>query len=465
MDSDKDTLISQQRERLFSSLTVPSIVKPCTLSDGILSLEENEVEAYRKVFRLDSSKITYFIPASGTGSRMFDFLQQFLGSSGQEQQEEVQLFLSKLSDFAFFSMIQEPWCENLRSDTPDLLGFCEHLLGPKGLHFSALPKALFPFHKLGEHRVSPLEGHLRLGNAFCDKVKAFHFTIQEEHVPLIRRFVQGLHIDFAFEIDFSVQSPESDSYVFDEFQRVLSSPSGDYLRRPAGHGALIENLSSLNSDLILIKNIDNIQCPEKDDEVNACWELLSGVYLSAKQALMEVFESRDKLKLEELNHRFKLFDEKLLSKPWDILSPMLQRPLRVCGMVPNEGMAGGGPFWLQSEGFLSKQIIEKSQIDPAQLSILSSSTHFNPVMLVTSSFDALGKPFNFQHFVKEDMSMAVKKNHFGNSVYYLEKPGLWNGSMYHWNSIFVEIPSTVFSPVKNVMDLLNPRHACSSSLG
>lgn len=464
MDSDKDTLISQQRARLFSSLTVPSIVRACTLKHGIVRLDENESEHYRKIFRLDSSTITYFIPASGSGSRMFDFLQRFLGSSGQEQKEEVQLFLTKLPDFAFYAMIHNGWREDLQSGTLDLLAFCEYLLGPKGLHFSALPKALFPFHASGEQRVSPLEGHLRLGTALSNKVKAFHFTLQQEHVPLVRQFIEYLPIEFPFNIDFSVQTPESDSYVFDEFQKVLVSPSGDYLRRPAGHGALIENLNALNSDLILIKNIDNIQCPEKDEEVNECWELLSGLFLYIKQGIIEAFTSKDKGKLQEINQRFNLFDEELLKRSWDELAPLLQRPLRVCGMVRNEGMAGGGPFWLNDEGYLSKQIIEKSQIDPAQLSVLSSSTHFNPVMMVTSSFDSQGNPYNFHHFVKDDMAMAVKKNHFGNSVYYLEKPGLWNGSMYHWNSVFVEIPSDVFSPVKNVMDLLNPCHACSSSL-
>lgn len=464
MDSDKDTLISQQRERLFSSLTVPSIIRACTLKDGIVRLEENETEQYRELFRLDSSTITFFIPASGSGSRMFDFLQLFLGTSGQEQKEEVQLFLTKLSEFAFYSMIQDVWRKDLQSGTLDLLAFCEYLLGPKGLHFSALPKALFPFHTSGEQRISPLEGHLRLGTVISHNVKAFHFTLQEEHVPLVRQFIQCLPTKFPFNIDFSVQTPQSDSYVFDEFQQVLISPSGDYLRRPAGHGALIDNLSSLNSDLILIKNIDNIQCQEKDEQVNACWELLSGLYLYAKKGISDALSSKDRGGLEELNQRFNLFDEELLKRSWEELVPLLQRPLRVCGMVRNEGMAGGGPFWLKEEGHLSKQIIEKSQIDPAQLSVLSLSTHFNPVMMVTSSFDSQGNPYNFHHFVKDDMAMAVKKNHFGNSVYYLEKPGLWNGSMYYWNSIFVEIPSDVFSPVKNVMDLLNPCHVCSSSL-
>ncbi|MBM3164984.1 MAG: DUF4301 family protein [Bacteroidetes bacterium] len=460
MDSDKDTLISQQRERLFSSLSVPPIVKPCKIGEGILVVNPAECQRYREAFLSDKSSIVFFIPSSGTGSRMFDFLQQFLGSSGQEQAEEAKLFLSKLSSFAFYANISEEWRRNIELKDFDLLSFCDYLLGSKGLHFSALPKALFPFHRVDNRNYSPMERHLCQGRLFSGRIQSYHFTLQQEHFSLLQNFAMELNEDFPFEVDFSVQSSKSDSYVFDEFQRVLFHSSGEYLKRPSGHGALIENLNNLHSSLIFIKNIDNVQCPKQDNEVVACWELLAGVFLTVKQKIGEILQSKDIDALIALNERYQVLDDLQLGESWETLTQVLLRPLRVCGMVRNEGMSGGGPFWIRDEGILSKQIIEKSQIDPAQLSLLSESTHFNPVMIVASSFDAQDKPFNFDDFVREDMSMAVKKNHFGNSVYYLEKPGLWNGSMFHWNSVFIEIPSRLFSPVKNVMDLLNPCHHC-----
>jgi hypothetical protein len=157
---------------------------------------------------------------------------------------------------------------------------------------------------------------------------------------------------------------------------------------------------------------------------------------------------------------FHLLDEATIVHSWKELEYILHRPMRVCGMVKNEGMPGGGPFWVSHEGVRTKQIIEKSQIDSVHLAKLTESSHFNPVMMAVSPYDLAGNKLDLTHYVREDLSMAVKKNHLGKTVYYLEKPGLWNGSMYHWNTVFVEIPSKVFSPVKNVMDLLHPSHRC-----
>jgi hypothetical protein len=263
-------------------------------------------------------------------------------------------------------------------------------------------------------------------------------------------------VPFQFEV--SIQAPESNSFVFDEFQRVMTNPNGDFLKRPSGHGALLSNLSRVDTDLILIKNIDNIQHPKSDAQVQGIWELLCGVYLEIVERLKGIYLQKDREALLELNAIYQLFESQIETMSWATLEPLLLRPLRVCGMVPNEGMSGGGPFWVHGEELNSKQIIEKSQLGTSQLSKLSESTHFNPVMMVLSPYSIEGQRLDLNEFVREDMAMAVKKNHFGNDVFYLEKPGLWNGSMFDWNSVFVEIPSSVFSPVKNVMDLLKPPH-------
>lgn len=460
MNVDKDTLISQQRDRLFASLAMPHIVKACTVEDGILSLDEASMERYRSVFHDDASSLAFFIPASGSGSRMFDFLQQFLGTMGQESTDEVRLFFSELSNFAFFPLISEEWQKSIATSEVDLLAFCEYLLGAKGLNFSNIPKALFPFHNLRGKLYSPLEGHLQQGYNLSKKVKEFHFTVQQEHAAAVQLKIEEHLTSIPVQVHLSIQSPESDSFVYDEFQQALTYPSGEYIKRPSGHGALLENLNRVSTELVLIKNIDNVQCPGRDSEINQYWEVLSGLFLEVQQEIKHVIDLREIQRFHDLNERFHLFDPGLANASWEHILAALKRPLRVCGMVRNEGMAGGGPFWCKDGGYNSKQIIEKSQIDPIHLALLAESTHFNPVMMVASPFDRDGNRYEFSAFVKEDMSMAVKKNHFGKTVYYLEKPGLWNGSMFYWNSLFVEIPSSVFSPVKNVMDLLKSEHIC-----
>jgi hypothetical protein len=313
---------------------------------------------------------------------------------------------------------------------------------------------------MNEKNTSPLEGHLRQGKTSLKPIDSFHFTVQQEHLYQLSAERDVLLKSFPFNIDFSTQALETDSYVFDEFMQPLSNQSASYVRRPAGHGAILSNLNDLGSDLIFIKNIDNIQCPSHDEPVNNAWELLGGVMVSLRAELLSAYSAKDIAAFKRVCSDFQLLDETDVITRWEDVSAMLQRPYRVCGMVKNEGMPGGGPFWVSHEGVKTKQIIEKSQIDSIHLAKLTESSHFNPVMMAISPYDLMGNKLDLTKFVREDLSMAVKKNHLGKTVYYLEKPGLWNGSMYHWNTIFVEIPSNVFSPVKNVMDLLNPSHCC-----
>jgi hypothetical protein len=458
MEKDVDKLIKEQKERLFSSLTVPPIAKACTVGDGIIAISEPQRSHFIAIFTSKNPSMSFFIPASGSGSRMFDFLQQFLGSMGHEQADDVKLFLSKLSSFAFYHQVAAPWKERLSTGDVDLLTFCDYLLGAKGLDFSGTPKALFPFHEIQGSTATPLEGHIRQAKAFAYCLSLMHFTVQREHEQRIKERLNGIAPSVPFQFEVSIQAPESDSFVFDEFQRVMTNPNGDFLKRPSGHGALLSNLNRIDTELILIKNIDNIQHPKSDAQVQGIWELLCGVYLEIVERLKGIYLQKDREALLELNAIYQLFDSQIETISWATLEPLLLRPLRVCGMVPNEGMSGGGPFWVHGEKLNSKQIIEKSQLGTSQLSKLSESTHFNPVMMVLSPYNIEGQRLDLNEFVREDTAMAVKKNHFGNDVFYLEKPGLWNGSMFDWNSVFVEIPSSVFSPVKNVMDLLKPPH-------
>ena len=460
MEKDIQEAIDKQRNRLFSSLASPNIVEACTVGHGILQFAPEEIKKFQEAFVVYNGSISFFIPASGVGSRMFDFLQQFLGSMGHEQGDEVRLFLSNIESFAFYHEANEEWRQLLMDPSVDLLALCDYLLGPQGLDFSGTPKALFPFHRMSGRNITPFEGHLRQGFNAGKSIERFHFTVQQEHLNQLISEREGLGDSFVGEIDFSTQASETDSYVFDEFMQPLSNQSGSYVRRPAGHGAILSNLNGLASDLIFIKNIDNIQCPVQDEHVNQTWGLLGGVLVSLRAKLLNAYSVKDMPEFIRICNDFQLLDEAAGMIPWEDISTMLQRPFRVCGMVKNEGMPGGGPFWVSHEGHKTKQIIEKSQIDSIHLAKLTESSHFNPVMMAISPYDLMGNKLDLTQYVREDLSMAVKKNHLGKTVYYLEKPGLWNGSMYHWNTVFVEIPSNVFSPVKNVMDLLNPSHCC-----
>jgi hypothetical protein len=460
MEKDIQEAIDKQRNRLFSSLSSPNIVEACTVGHGILKYAPVEIKKFQEVFVASNGSISFFIPASGVGSRMFDFLQQFLGSMGHEQGDEVRLFLSKIESFAFYHEVNEEWRQLLMDPSVDLLALCDYLLGSQGLNFSGTPKALFPFHRMHEKNASPLESHLRQGKTALKPIDSFHFTVQEEHLSQLSMARDTLLNSFPFNIDFSTQAVETDSYVFDEFMQPMSNQTGSFVRRPAGHGAILSNLNGLASDLVFIKNIDNIQCPVQDEHVNQTWGLLGGVLVSLRAKLLKAYSEKNMPEIMRICIDFQLLDESVGEMPWEEISTMLQRPFRVCGMVKNEGMPGGGPFWVSHEGIKTKQIIEKSQIDSIHLAKLTESSHFNPVMMAISPYDLMGNKLDLTEFVREDLSMAVKKNHLGKTVYYLEKPGLWNGSMYHWNTVFVEIPSNVFSPVKNVMDLLNPSHCC-----
>lgn len=460
MEKDIQEAIDKQRNRLFSSLASPNIAEACRIGNGILTYTPEDIRKFQAVFVQNTGSLSFFIPASGVGSRMFDFLQQFLGSMGHEQGDEVRLFLSKIKSFAFYHEVNEGWRQLLMDPAVDLLALCDYLLGSHGLNFSGTPKALFPFHRFSGQSISPFEGHLRQGFNAAKQIERFHFTVQQEHLPQLSTARDALESSFPFKIDFSTQALETDSYVFDEFMHPLRNHSGSYVRRPAGHGAILSNLNGLESDVIFIKNIDNIQCPIYDEPVNQAWELLGGVLVQLRADLLRAHETKDVLSFKQVCIEYQLINESDDIAGWEDVITLLQRPYRVCGMVKNEGMPGGGPFWVSYEGVKTKQIIEKSQIDSIHLAKLTESSHFNPVMMAISPYDIMGNKLDLTQFVREDLSMAVKKNHLGKTVYYLEKPGLWNGSMYHWNTVFVEIPSNVFSPVKNVMDLLNPSHCC-----
>lgn len=456
--------MNEQRDILFSNLVSPDILRPCVVNDGILSLGTEERLQFVKFFQESNQPYSFFIPASGIGSRMFEFIHRFKQSVNDTDPEDFFRFIANLEKFAFYSSVDETWKTMDYSLRSNALAFCEYLLLPEGLNFRDIPKALFPFHLEDSKQKTPIESHVSQAKKFLNRPKGIHFTIQQNHQDSIQKKLRALTEDTSFPLDCSVQSATSDAYLFDEFKQPVLDGQGTPIRKPSGHGALIDNLSKMKSDVIFVKNIDNIQCGTMDEEVNHHWEMLGGVLLYIVKSLQEAIDKKDVCKIIELNDRFGFTSEIDQDVNIETALKLLNRPFRVCGMVRNEGMPGGGPFWVKHKKVISKQIIEKSQISQAHMSKLTASTHFNPVMMALYKNDLLGgQPHSLNDFIRTDLSMAVSKRHQEKMVYHIEKPGLWNGTMYGWNTVFIEIPSNIFSPVKSVLDLLSSPHQCIST--
>jgi hypothetical protein len=258
----------------------------------------------------------------------------------------------------------------------------------------------------------------------------------------------------------SNQKKETDAFCFTADQELFVE-DGNPVRRPAGHGALLGNLNDLDNDLVLIKNIDNVQHLQKSEIGNRYWKVMIGVLNAFKADLRELKSDFSESGLKELNNKYQFLSEQeveiILQQGIDSIC---NRPTRVCGMVKNEGKPGGGPFWVDHNGLISKQIIEKIQISDAedQQSIVETSTHFNPVYIALSKSNVNGERLDLEEYVDHSLNLVVKKDHKGTSITYRELPGLWNGSMGDWNTIFVEVPVEVFSPVKSVVDLFSEAH-------
>jgi hypothetical protein len=360
----------------------------------------------------------------------------------------------------------------------------EYLLTPKGLDYANLPKALLKFHRYPDHCRTPLEEHLIEAAAYTldqQGVARLHFTVTPEH--------RGAFIDHfehsrpryekdgvRFDVTFSTQHPATDTIAVDLHNRPFRDQHGHLLFRPAGHGALLENMHALQGDIVYIKNIDNV-VPDRLKAETYLYKKALGGYLVEVQN--QVFAYMRELSTQKVSDKlisqiFAFARDTLSIVPppalkkqtrahkITYLKTILHRPIRVCGMVQNAGEPGGGPFWVQhADGSQSLQIVETSQVDmhnAQQKGLVASATHFNPVDLVCGVRDYEGKPFNLLAFTDPKTGFISKKSFEGRELKALELPGLWNGAMAHWNTLFVEVPLSTFNPVKTVLDLLRPQH-------
>jgi hypothetical protein len=334
----------------------------------------------------------------------------------------------------------------------------------KGLGFGNIPKGLIPFHTLPPFILTPIQEQLLQGTLLKCRSLNFHFSVQEEFKYTIQNHLNLLDqvTGKSYSIHLSLQDTSTNAVAFLEDGSICYNDLETPLTRPSGHGALLKNLAETDGDILFVKNIDNVQHYSKSQATVETWELLGGILLEFRRECKLLFEKPEISKFVELNLKYQLFPitEVFDNFTHETLKNLLNRPIRVCGMVRNEGKPGGGPFWVTKNGVTRKQIIEKVQLKstPEQLNLMVKSTHFNPVMIAVSPYSLDGLKFDLEDFVDKDAYFKVSKTHQGKKIGYIERPGLWNGAMADWNSIFVEIPSSVFSPVKNVLDLLDAAH-------
>ena len=467
---------------------------PASAGQGIHILNDEDKKTFLKTWDkyLNSEhKIVKFVPASGAASRMFKDLFEFLDGVDEEPNNEfTKLFFSEIKKFAFYDDLNKACSANEQNDIDGLIkqgkykAVIDNLLNSKGLNYGKLPKGLLKFHKYEDGNRTPLEEHLVEGALYAkanNNEVNIHFTVSPEHRPLFQELVLAVSAKYEtkfnvkYNITFSEQKSSTDTAAATMDNQPFRTADGKILFRPGGHGALIENLNEIDGDVIFIKNIDNVVPDRLKSDTVEYKKLIAGVLTDMQ---IKIFQYMEMLESGEYTHaqlegiiRFMRDDLGIrnpeLKKLEDAdlviyMKKKLNRPIRVCGMVKNVGEPGGGPFLAyNSDGTISLQILESSQIDKSNteyVRMFKEGTHFNPVDLVCAVKDYQGNAFDLPKYVDPSTGFISQKSKNGKELQALELPGLWNGAMSDWNTIFVEVPLSTFNPVKTVNDLLREQH-------
>lgn len=446
----------------FPSLQVVSAASP---ADGITILTAEQAEAYAAKFDNRDSSVTVakFVPASGAATRMFKELFEFVNED--KRGKGIDTLLQNIEKFAFYPELKE-----VVSDFSDEKAVVSAII-KQGLGYGSLPKGLVTFHSYSNGARKAVEEHLVEGALYgaANGVVRLHFTVSPEHEGAFRALLAERTAKYEalfgvkYDISFSQQKSSTDTIAVNPDNTPFRTDSGDLLFRPAGHGALIENLNEIEASIIFVKNIDNVTTDALRADTVLYKKALAGLLLDVQK---QAFETLAALKagtadlaavatFVEKNLCVKLpatYDAALLEK-------LLSRPIRVCGMVRNEGEPGGGPFWVANgDGTQTLQIAESSQISAEDMHLMKDATHFNPVDLVCGVYAADGSKYNLLNYTDPATGFISSKSSGGRDLRAQELPGLWNGAMADWNTIFVDVPISTFSPVKVVQDLLRPQH-------
>lgn len=482
--------IDNQIQHFVEGFPYLNVIKAATVGDGIVRIEDDQLSAYIRQFdeAAHERDLVKFVPASGAATRMFKSLFAALDGKFDKATDEV---FARLTDFAFYDDLKAAMAaKGIDLDdavaSNDRVTVLRFLLTDEGLEYGSLPKGLLKFHRYADGPRTPVEEHLVEGAAYAnsDGLVRIHFTVSPEHRERFEKLIQDQKADYeawlgvTFDTSFSEQKKSTDTISVNLDNTPFRNPDGSLLFRPAGHGALIENLNDIDADIVFIKNIDNV-VPDAIKETTITYKkVLAAVLLDTQQQIARLQGlldgDADSISDGYLAEADELFRRTLFTLPpegFDALPKeekvayfrrKLARPVRACGMVKNVGEPGGGPFWARNnDGSVSLQVVESAQIDltnSAQKAIFDEATHFNPVDLVCGLKDHHGRKYDLPAFRDPQTGFITAKSKDGKDLKAQELPGLWNGAMADWNTIFVEVPLITFNPVKTVNDLLRKEH-------
>lgn len=485
--------IEEQLDLFRKGFPFLRIAACASISNGITKLDNSGIsdciDSWNDFLR-NGGRVVKFVPASGAASRMFKNLFEFMNEDKNELTTDfIKTFFANIKKFAFYADLSDCCSKTYMESAEELLKHHKYvevikcLLTDRGMNYGALPKALLEFHKTGRITHTPLEEHLEEGVQYAKDKEgnvAIHFTVSPEHKPefikLINEKLPAMESEWGvkYDVSMSEQRPSTDTIAVNLDNKPYRE-DGKLLFRPAGHGALLENLNEINADVVFVKNIDNV-VPKNLREETIKYKMIIGGYLIKVQRriakYLKLLESggysitdvREMIAFlhNVLNIRYsetkKLEDSELVL----YIQNKLNRPIRVCGMVKNDGEPGGGPYIVYNQdGSTSPQILESAQFDKKDsksIKLINEGTHFNPVDLVCYIKDYKGNKFDLKQFVDKNTGLISEKSKSGTTIKALELPGLWNGSMSDWNTVFIDVPLATFNPVKTVNDLLRKQH-------
>lgn len=486
--------VVEQLDRFVTGFPFLKIVSAASTDKGIIRLSSENKEKYEQVWQKyikENHVVTKFVPASGAASRMFKDLFSFVDASYMVPTTEFEKeFFDQIKTFACYTSLDAACIKNSGKGIEQLIAdgdyksVVRNLLDDQGLSYGSLPKGLLEFHKYESGTRTPVEEHMVEGAEYAagaEGIVNLHFTVSPEHKILFEKLVNDKKAKYEriynvkYIINFSEQKPSTDTIAVNDDNTPFRDNNGELLFRPGGHGALIENLNDLDSDVVFVKNIDNT-IPDRIKDVEILHKKVLAGVLVEKQAkafaYLRMLDSGSYAHDELLDMLYFLQDELNIKNPETKLledaelalyiKSKLDRPIRVCGMVKNEGEPGGGPYFaISTDGTAALQILEASQInmdDAHNVDAVKSATHFNPVDLVCAVKNYQGDKFDLSKHVDPMTGFISNKSKDGKSLKALELPGLWNGAMSDWNTIFVEVPLETFNPVKTINDLLRTNH-------
>ena len=452
--------VTQQLTDFQHGFPYIDIKSAAVIDDGVMKIQTDE---YAEFFdaNADNYKIVKFVPASGAATRMFKDLFEYLTSGTHNKVS--QMVIDKLPEFAFYQDLIKYLPEN-----PTDHDIIECIVTQRGLNYGNLPKGLLKFHHDNKSARTAVAEHLAEGAQYAKSKNTvnIHFTVSPEHISGFQELLANIIPEYEaqfntkYNISLSTQKSQTDTIAVNPDNAPFRNSDGTLLFRPSGHGALIENLNDLDADIIFIKNIDNV-CPESNRADTIRYKkALAGVAIKLQQKIFDYIRAIDNGNAD-INEVSTFISDNLGIKNVtpDKIRNILNRPLRVCGMVRNTGAPGGGPFWTQNaDGTIGLQIVEPGQISDENRHILHQGQYFNPVDIVCMPYKHNGTKFNLTEFIDHTTGFISEKSKNGQPLRAMERPGLWNGAMSNWNTIFIDVPSTTFTPAKVITDLLSPDH-------